>query len=424
MPCDEELATCTCGALKSERLRYFTGRHMTARDFADEQLYQRSHRFFHNRMLHGWGIVCGLRVCRYPDPKYRDKCVVVRCGMAIDCCGRELLLRRDTTKSEIPWGERPQLEGGRGADPDTVLLLCLEYCEVEVERVPVLYNEKACTGTPMEYGRVREGARLAWHWVHRDELAENGWRVHAGCAPPHHKGEGEPRPNDCAPETETCCLDPVCPKQHCVPLAVLYVKPDGDLRIDVSGRRRLSDGESHLTHLCWTNWPHGGIVSPSWLRHHGRLLARFDRELEEVKQPKGSCGRRGVNPCTFVVQYGEIYEDLDFVPYERDPYLDDDRRTAVFKLEDPRPGVTGHYHYLIGHTVYVTIKCDFLLDCHGQAVDGNHVGGRLPTGNDTPGGTFESWFTVVSDQDYERLKADNDPRLQAESEYAAMEEQP
>jgi hypothetical protein len=50
---------------------------------------------------------------------------------------------------------------------------------------------------------------------------------------------------------------------------------------------------------------------------------------------------------------------------------------------------------LANNIVYVSLKCDFILDCHGNPVDGNHLRGRLPSGNGTPGGVFESWFRVV-----------------------------
>jgi hypothetical protein len=403
MSCDEELATGACGTLKTERLRYFTGRHMTARDFEDEQAYHRSRRLLHNRMLHGWGIVCGLHVRPDPRPECRTQRVVVRCGMAIDCCGRELVVRRDVVTDIIPWGKRPQVEGGNGgADPRYVLLLCLEYCEAQTEKVPVLYNEAACANPAMEFGRVREGVRFSWHWVTRDQLGANGWRTREGCAP--ETDHGEP-PCD-APDSD-CCLDAGCPDHHCVPLAVLTedVSATGNAPIiDESGRRPLEEGGGgQLTHICWTNWEHGGIVSPSMLAKMGSLRVRFDRDLEMVVQPPGSRGPRGVNPCTFLVEYGEIYEDMDFLPYDEIPSLAPDRRTAVYKLRDPDPGLDGPYDFLVGHTVLITIKCEFLLDCEGHAVDGNHIGGRLPTGNGTPGGTFESWFTVVSDASYDRL---------------------
>jgi hypothetical protein len=419
MSCDDELATNACCALTTERLRYFTGRHMTARDFADEQSYHRSHRLLHNRLLHGWGIVCGLQVRPHPNHECRSHQVIVRCGMAIDCCGRELLVRRDVVTDRIPWGERPTIEvdGEDVPDRSSVLLLCLEYCEAPTEKVPVLYNESACGGAPTEYGRTREGIRLAWHWVEKSALGKHGWITKDDCAPHHDEHDASDR--GCG-EDARCCVDADCPEHHCVPLAVVR-EEHGHLHIDESGRRPLAEGNARLTHVCWINWPHGGIVSPHWLRHHHhRLEARFDRELEVVTQPKGACGPRGVNPCTFVAEYGEIYEDMDFVPYARPPHLADDRRTAVFELEDPRPGPGGHYRYLIGHTVHITIKCDFLIDCHGRAVDGNHIGGRLPSGNGTPGGTFESWFTVVSDEDYERLHGNAE---ETDADHATTEEQ-
>jgi hypothetical protein len=412
MSCDEDLATGACDVLITERLRYFTGRHMAARDFDDEQGYHRTHRFLHNKMLHGWGIVCGLQVRPHPKPECRSQRVVVRCGMAIDCCGRELVVRRDLATDVIPWSDRPQVDAKGEQVPDRrfVLLLCLEYCETPTEKVPVLYDESACNGASMEYGRIREGVRLAWHWVDRDALGGYGWHTDEDCAPDHAK---EPSPCDDSPGGDTrCCLDGDCPEHHCVALAVLTDPPDESdaPSIDVTGRRLLSERRAQLTQLCWINWPHGGIVSPSWLRKQKRLEARFSRELEAVEQPKGSCGPRGINPCTFIVEYAEVYEDIDFVPYARPPYLSADRRAAVFELEDPRRNPGGPFRFLIGHTVYITIKCDFLLDCNRQAVDGNHIGGKLPTGNGTPGGTFESWFTVVSDEDYDRIQKGEPPR--------------
>ena len=57
-----------CGLIVSERNRYFTGKYMAARDFQGEQEYLLNRHRLHQRLLHGWGIVCGLRVRRHPDP--------------------------------------------------------------------------------------------------------------------------------------------------------------------------------------------------------------------------------------------------------------------------------------------------------------------------------------------------------------------
>jgi hypothetical protein len=45
--------------------------------------------------------------------------------------------------------------------------------------------------------------------------------------------------------------------------------------------------------------------------------------------------------------------------------------------------------------IEIEVYGDFILDCHGQAVDANPVGLRAaPTGNGTPGGTYRSNFRV------------------------------
>jgi hypothetical protein len=49
--------------------------------------------------------------------------------------------------------------------------------------------------------------------------------------------------------------------------------------------------------------------------------------------------------------------------------------------------------------IEVEIYGDYILDCHGQAIDANAVGLRpVPTGNGTPGGTYRSNFRVEPQQ--------------------------
>jgi hypothetical protein len=47
-----------------------------------------------------------------------------------------------------------------------------------------------------------------------------------------------------------------------------------------------------------------------------------------------------------------------------------------------------------GETLRLVFYADFVLDLEDRPLDGNHIGGRLPTGNGWPGDTFMSWFTV------------------------------
>jgi len=69
-----------------ERPHFFTGKLLIAEDLQREQDYHRNKVRLHNRFLHGWGVVAGLRVSL-------DKgAVVVAPGLALDCAGNELVL--------------------------------------------------------------------------------------------------------------------------------------------------------------------------------------------------------------------------------------------------------------------------------------------------------------------------------------------
>ena len=392
MRCDETTGPDACLDLKRERIRYFTGRHMTARDFTDGDDYHRSMRYLHNRALHGWGIACGLTVESHPEPKCRPCRVIVRCGLALDCCGREVVVPKDVVSDPLDWDAR--------TTTDHVALLALTYSETLVEKVPVLYSPDACGAPPMEHGRIREGYALSWHWVMRDRLPEWGWVTPAGCGPEETDDDGKEPPRHCGDAGERCCLDPDCPKDNVVPLAVIDLAGPEELsmtgRIDVTGRRSVAQARDHLTHICDTNWEHGGLMTVSEL---AELRVRFDRPILPPEHPSRP-GPRGINERTFVVQYGEQLddrptEDLDFVEYAARPSLDDDRRTAVYKILRP-----AKYR---NHVIHVTLRCDFILDCERRPVDGDHLAGELPTGNGIPGGTFESWFRVVDDDDYDRI---------------------
>jgi hypothetical protein len=87
---------------------------------------------FHNKHLHGWGVVCGLRVtCGPGDGQGRRRNVTVHDGYALDCDGNDIRLREDQTldmlrlidefQSRNP--DRPILTDGRG---DASLILGLD----------------------------------------------------------------------------------------------------------------------------------------------------------------------------------------------------------------------------------------------------------------------------------------------------------
>lgn len=79
-----------CGDRVMARLRYFSGQLLQAEDFSEEQEYLLDRIRSHNR-LHGYGTVCGLAVEPTEPPSGR---VVVGPGVALDCCGREIVVKK------------------------------------------------------------------------------------------------------------------------------------------------------------------------------------------------------------------------------------------------------------------------------------------------------------------------------------------
>ena len=51
------------------RNHYFTGKLMLERDFTDEQRYYIQKLRHHHQRLHGWGVVCGLKVKQHANPR-------------------------------------------------------------------------------------------------------------------------------------------------------------------------------------------------------------------------------------------------------------------------------------------------------------------------------------------------------------------
>lgn len=70
IPCPERVAgPSECGKL--ERPRYFPRQLITPEELNLEQRYFRDRLRRHNRLLHGWGVVCGAMVCPVPSAHAR-----------------------------------------------------------------------------------------------------------------------------------------------------------------------------------------------------------------------------------------------------------------------------------------------------------------------------------------------------------------
>src|SRR5919197_2283138 len=73
-----------------KRVHYFFGQMLSQDDFQAEQNYHRERLKRHNRYLHGWGVVTGLKVSA--EQKGKEHAIVISPGMALDSLGNEIVI--------------------------------------------------------------------------------------------------------------------------------------------------------------------------------------------------------------------------------------------------------------------------------------------------------------------------------------------
>jgi hypothetical protein len=153
-----------CDYNNFKRTRYFHGMLMTDRDFREEQIYHNEKRKLLNRMLHGWGIVCGL------DIKWEagKNLISIEPGVALDCHGNEIVVcepyeldlgpatclgikppKKPLTPQDCADMER--------ADTPNMFYIAMRYNEVPTDPVPVYAPAGGCDEKVCDYSRTREG---------------------------------------------------------------------------------------------------------------------------------------------------------------------------------------------------------------------------------------------------------------------------
>jgi hypothetical protein len=436
------------------RNHYYRGKLLTERDFAAEQQYHSDRMRLHTLALHGWGVVCGFEV--RPHPYCPDQRIVVGEGFAIDCCGREIRILQpvDLTLPPPPPpppprpprappppphaptaasaaaapGSASEAEANHGGppheprpdepdhhhrppdedcEPEPVprdLYLCIVHTECETEFSPAPFDDCACTnGSVLQPNRICEGFRL--------ELYEE--------RPEHWERAVERRceANDCRELYGDGCEPCREPHPCCVPLAVIVDFVPGRKilaeQIRIRGHRReLRSTETlddvlrcvldklpagDLTRIDDINWEHDGrylcreFIS-DFVSSHEHARGFRIRFTDRVRS-------RTIDSRSFQIYVIYRHEDpalprqIEYVP------IDD-----IHKEEDEtdwcRLSISREYaiQRLDGRDfdLFVVLRCDVITDLHGVAVDGNFLGGSLPTGDRVPGGTFESWIQVRS----------------------------
>lgn len=144
-----------CDYNNFKRARYFHGMLMTDRDFKEEQSYHNEKRKLLTKMLHGWGVVCGLGI---KATKPVSSKIIITPGMALDCEGNEILVCEDfevNLKQEDICPDK--------SDPcpkkemDCKYYIAIKYNEASTDTVPVYATGGGCEEKVCNYSRTREG---------------------------------------------------------------------------------------------------------------------------------------------------------------------------------------------------------------------------------------------------------------------------
>ncbi|CAG0963553.1 MAG: hypothetical protein OIN86_10615 [Candidatus Methanoperedens sp.] len=407
-----------------ERNNYYYGKLMTARDFIDEQCYYNEKRWLINRMVSGWGVVCGLDVTWNKETEK----VRISQGMAIDCYGREIIVLEPKEEKLIP--EEDECRNEAQENITDKLLVCLEYheCRTEAVEFPSLMCDP---DHKVKFNRVRDSYKI---------------RIRKGIkTKPQHEGfcplcEAKSDTTN-MPEIHKYLCDKLkepCPgcEHSCVVLATINLKPidtegedqknsirqsyQGDIVsrsegedvpvIDQCSRRRLVYNNpllfdlincyhGDLPHVIGLSWTHDGDVDweefANSITSNSGLKVTFDRNIKE-----GS-----INENTFEVfvvtndiNINNIWEQI---PGEIS--VDNtNEMTATFKFMGEKSEWRadfidgGSRVKEIGGKLVIVLKSDFIIshDKPHKALDGNFIGGKLPSGNGTQGGDFVSWFHI------------------------------
>jgi hypothetical protein len=221
-----------------ERTRFFPRQLVGPDDLTQDQVYFREKQRRHNRLLHGWGIVCGAGV-----KSIEGSVVEVSSGYVLGPFGDDIVIpepvRFDVgTESAVgaldcgdvdPWcADRPQLR------EDQTGYLAVRYAERATRPVTVTACGCGCDESACEYSRTRDAFELA-------VLTE---------LPPTYRRRKRPSlavAFACAGEWRGPC--PPCPDEPWVILADVTIS-GGDVTVDCSPHRRYVASFADFWFMC------------------------------------------------------------------------------------------------------------------------------------------------------------------------------
>ncbi|MCB0255943.1 MAG: hypothetical protein KDI55_19665 [Anaerolineae bacterium] len=157
------------GALSpDQRVNYEFGQVLGVDEFRQEQQYFLQKEYLHNRSLHGYGTVSGLRVsAARPDDDADEMLVTVDPGIGVDQFGRVFVLREEQCARLGAWYARQVQEGlAPVASPPAPLraYVVARYDECLDALVAIPGQPCATADTTMVPSRIRDAVQIELRW--------------------------------------------------------------------------------------------------------------------------------------------------------------------------------------------------------------------------------------------------------------------
>jgi hypothetical protein len=388
-----------CGVCKIpsfERNNYFDGKTLSARDLLAEQRYFNEKRWLLNRTVFGWGVVCGL------DVSVDGDCLTVSPGLALDCCGHEVLVCERHTVHPQTVNEQLSSDPAYAGGGDVRWLLCLEYREYKVE--PVVLPAGCEQDDPgREHNRFRDGYRLRVRLA--SDTCPDDHSV--DCCPYPAAARTTPIQRAIVERSRKC---PACGDCDCVVLATGWLHPPSEqygrleleedfwkYRRTVHTNRALADMFRcfhgclpQITGINW--WPYTPYSVDAFLNAlYDGLKVSFSRDMDagSVQNPR-SCR------LTIAVMHEEHGCPTQIlVPVREIAYSN---RMATYKFDADCASYelrrTCQKHQRTAE-VELILHGSMILDSSGRALDAELIGNNFPTGNGVEGGEFIAPYSVV-----------------------------
>lgn len=437
--------------LSGKRNRFFRGKSMKAAEFQTEQRYGIERRRLLTRSVVGWGVVSGFHL------KGKDS-LVVGSGLALDRHGREIEVDAPVTlnrKNLFVLADGPEgcrVESLDAIAPDRRYLLSVHYAERRVEDVNL---DDWCHCGEAEKNFICETAVFSLRPIHDCPCAERD--CHRTCSCRHAEGcrcggrgphdclcqwieqGGAPKPPPPLCEWSGAWIDPMDGVAlACVTAGATYDDPCADVRLiveDDCGPRRLVKNNDllydlvrgcDLTRIEWISWGrwHRRDTAMTWAEFVD-MLGPTPGQYEPTRVTKfairfsGPVDARTVTPDCFALMFTVTAEDTGWfetrcarIPSVRlgathggDPEGTTREVTLCVDAEWHEEVVSrGSKFKRESAIAQIEVIGDYILDCHGQAIDANARGFALadagngsrpePSGNGAPGGVFVSVFRI------------------------------